>query len=296
MFKKFRANPVFDLSLNPVPENLKKSLDLISRSYNSSRMRNLEIMNTEESRLYGFMTNYEGANYCWVQPTRVKSNVPEVEYDKYIRRINRDARENKLNRLREISVGTDCIACYEADNHWYRAMIVGEPINDEWLVLFVDYGNFQRCHEHLLARPIHEPQCDHFHAPLQAVCCRLYNIVPRLPSLRNEIDNKLEAFYTKHSSDFLEILVRNVRPDYVIDCDIFLCKRGAIGENRLFKRHVGQELVESGLATFADPQAAHCFLVNPTPPNSQICITIDDEEDDKKPLMEIFKSENRVGG
>lgn len=250
-----------------MPSNLKSGLDLLNKSFSSTHMRSLDILyNSEGGKLYGLMTNYEGKNFCWIQPTRVKTRKADAEYNKYVRRLN-DKSEKAL--LWEIRIGMDCIAKYEADSHWYRGIVVGEEPENKWLVLFIDYGNFQCCDSSQISAPILESQFNHYYAPVQSLCCRLYNIVPTNPAFQNEIDVRLETFFTKHISTFLEIEVRNIRPDFVIDCDVFLLEEEEQEEeveesknlNRRYRKHIGQELVDAGLASFADPLKAHAIKI-----------------------------------
>lgn len=277
--KRFKTNPVLDHDLNPVPKDLKEILGLVADTFCTTRMRNLDIMDTSNHRLYGFLTHYHGGNFCWIQPTRTLDRKPEVDYDAYIKRINYQARLLRLEPLPDVKVGDNCVANYEADNHWYRALIVGPPVNNKWLVLFIDYGNLQRTSlANIMAPLIEPPHYDHFRAPLQAVCCRLYNVVPRHPDCRAEVDGHLESFFAKHAADFLEIKVKDVRPDYVVDCDVFLSKRATQGTNRLYKKHMGQEVINLGLATFADPEAAHAVQNGP-----ESVITLDSSDDEMKP-------------
>lgn len=270
MFKRFKENPVFDSESYPMPPTLEKSMDLVARSFPNFASRNLDVMNTDERCLYGLMTHYESRNFCWVQPTRLKSKFVSKEYDDYIKRINKPLKHGEKTILESCEPGTSCLARYDVDRHWYRAIIIDHVGLDQWLVLFIDYGNFQVCNTMQLRRPIiadatNEEKYDHFHAPMQAVCCRLYNIVPVMPVCQNreEIDIRMEKFLNDHVGDFLEIKVRNRRPDFVVDCDIFLPSKGQIGTDRLFRRHIGQEVVDEGIAKFADSHAAH--VVKPAP-------------------------------
>lgn len=236
---------------------------MISENFNTSRMRNMEVMNNEDGRrLFGFMTAYSGSNFCWIHPTRIRSNICDEDYHNYLKAINHKYRSTSKHHawhsMERPHVGSTCVAQYEGDMKWYRALIVDEMIDGKWLVYFIDYGNFQRCDSLQINDPILDPpKCDHFQAPLQGVCCRLYNILPRLPEHREEIDKALEKFYAEHTKDYLEIVVRNVRPDYVVDCDMFLCDRR--GPQNLYRKHIGQELVDSGLACFSDPTAAYAI-------------------------------------
>lgn len=278
--KRFRGNPVFDSEQYPMPKNLKHSMDLVGTSFYNAASRNLEIMNTSEKTLYGLMTHYESQNFCWLQPTRFRSKSAPKEYDDYIKRANKDKNKVEQLLLEDIKVGADCLARYDVDQRYYRAIIISDEGNDQWLVFFIDYGNSQICNTLQIMKPYHEPKYDHFHAPMQAVCCRLYNIVPRLPANREEIDIRLEKFFSEHYDDFLEIRVMNHRPDFVVDCDVFLVRRGDSSANRLYRRHIGQELVDAGLATFADPKAA--FAIKETIMNSPEFISIEEEEEDVK--------------
>lgn len=238
-------------------------MDLLAQSFVNSVSRNLDVMNTDERSLYGLMTHYDSRGFCWIQPTRLKSRHVGKEFDDYMRRINKTAKGGQSDALRKYEPGTVCLARYDVDRHWYRGIIIEHVGVDQWLVLFVDYGNFQVCNtiqlrEPIRVEPTNEEKHDYFHAPMQAVCCRLYNIVPisRDPKYREEIDIRMEKFLNEHVGDYLEIKVRNRRPDFVVDCDIFLPSRGQ-GPDRLYRKHIGQELVDEGLARFADPNAAH---------------------------------------
>lgn len=283
--KRFRASPVFDEASYQPPALLKKSLELIAGSFNNSNMRSLHLMDTSENqRLYGFITNYESSNFCWIQPTRTLNRTCEFEYHKYLKKINSDALAGRLDQLETYTVGTNCIAQYEVDNKWYRAIIVNEPEvqsqSQTWQVIFIDYGNFQYCRTNQIAAIVKQDGYNHFHAPMQAVCCRLYNIVPKLPQYRAEIDAELEEFYSKNSGTFLEIIVRNKRCDYIVDCDVFKCRTGSLGERRFFKKNIGQKLVDSGVATFADMKAAYAVLPQEPSPSNEI-ITLDDDNDEE---------------
>lgn len=214
----------------------------------------------KDQTLYGLMTHYDSNNFCWIQPTLAKSTAMPVEFDRYTKRINRYARMEKLEPVEEVKIGMDCLAKYEADKHWYRAVVVADEQQGQWLLLFIDYGNFQRTYVSDMAMPLIEPTISHYHPPLQAVCCRLYNIVPRVPAARLDIDQRLEEFYANHIDKYLEIKVRQVRTDFIVDCDIFLpeeVKYENDNGDRLYRRHIGQSCVDDGLATFADPIAAH---------------------------------------
>lgn len=257
--KRFRQAPPMELLEENLPVGLRSSLNIVATNFNNCRTRNLDIMHTpKDIRLYGLMTYYDSNNFCWIQPTLIRSTEMAVEYDSYIRKVNRRAKNDKLDSIEKIEVGIDCVARYEADNKWYRAVVIEEPQADQWLLFFIDYGNFQRTFSHDMAMPIEESKCSHYHAPLQAVCCRLYNIVPRVPSARIEIDSKLEEFYSKNTDKFLEVKVREVRSDFIVDCDLFLPDDGKTHDaERLYKRHIGQPAVDANLATFADPTAAY---------------------------------------
>lgn len=221
----------------------------------------MDIMDTKEQKLFGLMTHFEGSNYCWIQPTRTKTMQPCIEYARYMRLVWNTSKAMKLQPVPEIRKGTDCLARYEVDRRWYRATVVDDPIDDHWLVLFIDYGNLQRTLGGYMALPVEEPGNTFYDAPCQAVCCRLYNIVPKLPSLRDEIDRKLEANFTENPDRFYEVIVRNVRSDYIADVDLFFSEFKLTGLNQLHRCHIGQELVDSQLATFACPRAAYSVLL-----------------------------------
>lgn len=255
--KRHRTNSAFDQDDNPLPQHLKESLSLVSNNFFNSRMRNLEIMNTRENRLFALMTHYDGHNFCWIQPTRVKNMAPSIEYSRYMKLVLNTLKFDRLKPLPEIRKGTECLACYDADRRWYRAIVVEEADEDFYLVLFIDYGNLQRTRSGYLAALVSEPGNTFYDAPVQAVCCRLYNIIPRLPSARDQIDRHLEQSFTQNPNQFYEVVVRNVRSDFAVDVDLFRIQDGATGSNRLYRTHIGQELVDSGLATFACPKAAY---------------------------------------
>lgn len=256
--KRFRSSPALDSEDHPLPESLKRCMALIGDNFFTAHMRNLEIMNTSERSLYGLMTHYESRNFCWIQPARFKSKKTSKDFDHYTRISNRLARKGKLGSLFPTSPGDLCLAQYDLDQNWYRAVVVGHTAGDRTIVLFIDYGNFQHCSNVQIHAPYYGPEEDFLSVPLQAVCCRLYNIVPRLPSYREEIDIKLEKFFLDHSDQFLELKVVNVRPDFVADVDVFVSTKDE-GPDRLYRKHIGQELVDSGIATFADPKAAHAI-------------------------------------
>lgn len=247
----------------------------------------------ERDRLmYAYMTYYDSHGYCWIQPMRTKNHPHDNEYNRYIVRVNKAAKLNELGYLDEtiIKVGMDIVARYEVDRVWYRAMVVEKIADDAWLVLFVDFGNLQRCSAEEMKRPLHTKDCDHFHSALQAVCCRLYNIVPNNQSDQEKIDMSLADFYAKHTSKILKLYVRNIRPDYVIDCDLFLPKRGVVGEESIHRRHIGQFLVDSGLASFADPMNARAIKL-PSQPKETVAdlITIDEDDETKTEIKSNVK-------
>lgn len=281
--KRFKCNPVLDHELHPIPEDLKKTLALINKDFNNSRLMNMDLINTE-GRLFGFMTSYVSSNFCWIQPTKTRSKVSSVEYHKYTKAINAVPDRDWAD---DLYIGKHCVAQYEVDKRWYRAIVVGEPIDNEWLVQFIDYGNYQRCSACQIGDPIQKSDCDHFDVPLQAVCCRLYNIVPKLPEYRDLIDTKLESFYATHCMDYLEIVVRNVRPDFVVDCDVFLARPH--GPQDFYRRHIGQELVDLGLAIFADPHRAHVLKPSPI---ERITVDFEEEREDLKKEYEDIKLRN----
>lgn len=245
-----------------IPPRLRKSLDLVAMNFNNSRMRNLDIMHTKDELLYGQMTHYEGNNFCWIQPSLVRNkHVVDIDYDKYIRRANSRGKAGKLLDMESIEIGIDCLARYEVDNHWYRAIVVDGPVtrDNDWLLFFVDYGNFQVTNRCRMNMPLDEPVGSHYHAPLQAVCCHLYNVVPRLPFMRPEIDSRLEKFFVQNVNNFMDVKVRAVRPDFIVDCDLFMVDPNTklVGEDRLYRHHIGQPIVDDGLACFDNPELAY---------------------------------------
>lgn len=285
--KRFKSNPVLDHELHPLSADLKNTLTLITKDFNNSRLMSMDIINAE-GRLFGFLTSYVSNNFCWIQPTKTRSKASSVEYHKYTKAVNTKKINMNEEWMYDIFIGKHCVAQYEVDMRWYRAVVVGEPVDDKWLIQFIDYGNYQRCTVDQLREPIREAGCDHFDVPLQAVCCRLYNIVPKLPEYRDEIDARLEDFYAKHCMDYLEIVVRNIRPDYVIDCDVFLSR--SHGPQDFYRRHIGQELVDLGLATFADPHKANA--IKPFPMD-RIDIDCGKQHEDIKPGKVSLKKEEK---
>ena len=255
--KRFRSASPLDLPNDGLTNSLRLALTFTAQSFHTSRSRNLDIMNSTMNRLYGLMTYYDGFNFCWVQPGRNKNMWSVAEYDRYLRKINDLDKSGKLVPIERIEVGMDCIVRYNADRHCYREIITEEPMADQWLVFFPDYGNFQRSTRDQIASIVEESCCSHYDAPIQAVCCRLYNVMPRLPSSRPEIDMRLENFFVRNTETFLDVKVKNARPNYIADCDLFIADKGEIGDAQLYKRHIGQSLVDEDLATFADPIAAY---------------------------------------
>lgn len=280
--KRFKSSSVYNQEENQPPKHLKDSLSYIGSSFFNSRMRSMDVMNTKEQKLFGLMTHYEGNNFCWIQPTRTKNMQPCIEYAKYMKLVCLKSKAMKLQPLPEIRKGTDCLARYEVDRRWYRAIVVDDPVDDHWLVLFIDYGNMQRTLCGYMALPVEEPGNTFYDAPCQAVCCRLYNIVPRLPSLRDDIDRKLETYFTANPERFYEVIVRNVRSDYIADVDLFFNKAKLTGPNRLHRCHIGQELVDNQLATFACPKSAYSVLLNVSSQEHKAAATTEVSSRDQK--------------
>lgn len=258
--KRFKTDSPFLFNERSLPKSIRTCLTLISKNFNSARSRNLDLMNTSDQRLFALMSHYDSNNFCWIHPTRSRSMATVFEYESYIQRINRYAEKDKIINPEEPQAGDDCIARYDSDGRWYRAVIVDKE-DDEWNVFFVDYGNFQRCSIGQIGIPIEDRDCDHYFAPIQAVCCRLYNILPRVPHLRSEVDARLREFYSNNTSNFLEVKVKNVRSDFITDCDLFSPDESKKDDSRLYRRHIGQNLVDENLATFADPVAAYSFKI-----------------------------------
>lgn len=283
MTSKTTTDELFDKDRNPVPQKLKNRLTTVATSFFTARMRNLDMFEEVDRRLYGYMTYYDSNGFCWIQPMRTKSQEHDVEYDRYIKRINRAAREDTLSYLdkSEVKVGMNIVARYEVDGFWYRAVVVDQLEDDQWHILFVDFGNLQRSEIYEMKRPIHEKDCDHFHSALQAVCCRLYNIKPNSPADQEKIDIALADFYAKNTSQILEVYAKNIRPDFIVDCDIFLPERGSSSEDHLYRRHIGQSLVDHGLASFADPVSARAIKTQACKKESATLITIDEDREVK---------------
>lgn len=262
--KRFKQPSSFERLKNSIPDRLKKGLDLIAENFIDSRVRNLPIMHTKDQSLYAQMTHYEGHNFCWIQPTLVPNkNLVDAEYDKYIRRANQRGRSGKLEPIEEIRVGVDCLAQYEVDDKWYRAIVVDEPQtrDQHWLLLFVDYGNFQLTKPDRMAIPLNEPEGCHYFAPLQAICCRIYNVVARLPIYRDEIDARFEQFFAQNVNNFMNVKVREVRSDFIVDCDLFLPDplSKLVGDDKLYRHHIGQGMIDENMAFFEDPVAAYAI-------------------------------------
>lgn len=262
--KRFKQPSSFERLQNSIPDRLRKSLALIANNFSDSRSRNLDIMHTKDEPLYAQMTHYEGHNFCWIQPTLVPNkHLVDFEYDKYIRRANSRGRAGKLEDIEDIQVGMDCLAQYEVDNRWYRAVVVESPNtrDQEWLLIFVDYGNFQLTKSSSMAMPLSEPEGCHYHAPLQAVCSRIYNLVARHPSARPEMDARFEQFFSQNVNNFMNVKVKDVRSDFIVDCDLFMVdpKTKLVGDDRLYRHNIGQSLVDENLAYFEDPLAAYAI-------------------------------------
>lgn len=258
--KRFRTNCVFDFDLNPVPKHLKKALDLLNRNFPEAHDKNLEILCNNsgvDDRLFCLLTNYEGQNFCWVQPTKTRSFEPDVEYNRYIYKVNKN--RSRIRRTDDIFIGMDCIAEYEDDGYWYRAIVIEKLVDNNWLILFIDYGNFQTTEQSKIGNPIVNSRYDHHLAQPQVLCCRLYNIVPRHPMYRDDIDSHIDRFLLDNPRTFLELKVRNVRQDCVLDCDIFTPRLGEVGYQRYYRRHIGQDAVDAGLATYADHDRAYAL-------------------------------------
>lgn len=291
--KRYRGPSVFDVDQNPAPPELKLQLELVANSFTSNGTRNLNIMNTDDGQLlYGWLTGYVSNNFCWMQPSRTYDRSAPTEYHRYLVAINTVAKKGQSSHIPISSarLGMDCIARYDDDGNWYRALIIGvhgqdpQVLENTCKVIFIDYGNTQLVTYDTIAEPLK----GHFEAPMQAVLCRIYNITPKLPRNRNAIDLELERFYVEYSERALEIKVRNRRPDYIVDVDLFVSKLGRKSESRFFRKHIGQDLVDSNLAYFADPEAAHAVSLPKGEPIStqstisdEDCVNIEDSEDDE---------------
>lgn len=253
--ERSKIGNAFKLNEASIPNHIRTALDLMAKNFNTSLARNMNIM--ESSALYGLISHYESDNFCWIHPTTIRTMTADPVYDAYLRRINKYARLDKLQPYENIEVGDDCIVKYDKDNNWYRGIIVNEIDPKKWLVFFLDYGDFQVSHVSKIASPILDRDCGHYQAPVQGVCCRLYNILPKTEATRNEVDNRLKRFYLDNTENFLQVIVRNIRTDFIVDCDLFLIDDSQVGDRKLYRRHIAQTIVDDGLATFADPLSAH---------------------------------------
>ena len=110
-----------------------------------------------------YLAHGNGPLEFWCQP--VKSG---GELDELMGKIDSKYSGGKEPNLKNMAVGTPCIAQFSEDQGWYRAVVVNKHVG-EIEVLFVDYGNSER----VKMAKVKQISADLMKLPAQAVKCAL---------------------------------------------------------------------------------------------------------------------------
>lgn len=244
-----------------LPFEVSECLGKIANSHYLQDLSPLKEAQLNSKSIYAMATAHMQPNYFWLQYSLSKSKAPDSMYSSIIKSINSPshykAKKNKY-LYKDICVGICCNAQFK-DGSWYRALVT-QKIGDDYVkALYPDYGNI----ETVPLEDLVKPGQSHFSVPLQAFCACLYNIRPKHQDMWQIIGDRMKKFFDDHLNDDLVVKIRRVRSDYVVDCDIFLVTRNdeqKISTNdKLYRKHIAQDIVDEGLASFIDPEAAHAI-------------------------------------
>ena len=125
----------------------------------------------------------------WCQS--VKSS-PQLE--KMMEEVYKKYTTQSVQTLKNNAVGTPCMALFEEDEGWYRAVVINKHVG-ELEVLFVDYGNTAR----VKMQKVKQISPDLMKLPTQAVKCTLKGwgdarAAPQVIARMKEIAAKVEQF------------------------------------------------------------------------------------------------------
>ncbi|XP_075721228.1 uncharacterized protein LOC119160144 isoform X3 [Rhipicephalus microplus] len=184
-----------------------------------------------------FLWKVMSPSHFYVQPCKFITNLDELE-----KNIENAVRRQTLKKLKSVHTGVLCIArC--SNNGWYRGE-VKEILNDEEVVVsFHDYGDFETCCVNNLLEPLPWMLL----LPYQALSCSLAGIGPTSGEWSPKAQSVLEDF--GYDKDFNRALCLRVAKKKAGDWpgtshyEVFLfdsCSSGRIGANDV--------LVKQGLA------------------------------------------------
>ena len=144
--------------------------------------------------------------------------------------------------------GQPVLARYSGDNGWYRAVVATPPSKNFCVVIFVDFGNYNKVAVSQMAQIPPE----FFKLPMQAVACSLNGVTTK----RKLPENSIDAFdHIVFEQNFTVSVKRNIKVDgrdvYVVD---LVSAKGKSVLKQLIENGVVQEsFLESSLSEILSP-------------------------------------------